>query len=75
MVISTILSDFLDGLEAEKQNVGINRTDSRQRRSRKIFTTSCLLACEGREATTGNASAVRRLAVYVSLSRLIKNFS
>ena len=36
IVISTILSEFLDGLEAEKQNVGINRTDNRQHRSRKF---------------------------------------
>ena len=29
MVISTFLSVFFDGLEAEKQNVGLSRTDSR----------------------------------------------
>ena len=41
IVISTILSDFLDGLEAEKQNVGINRTDSRHR-SPKFSPPGCL---------------------------------
>ena len=29
MVISTFLPVFFDGLEAEKQNVGLSRTDSR----------------------------------------------
>ena len=29
MVISTFLSVFFDGLEAEKKNVGFSRTDSR----------------------------------------------
>ena len=30
MVISTLLSDFLDGLEAENRDVGMSRTDSHQ---------------------------------------------
>ena len=36
---------FFDGLEAEKQNVGLSRTDSRHAaEEEKIFTTRCFLS-------------------------------
>ena len=45
MVISTFLSVFFDGLEAEKQNVGLSRTDSRHAaEEQKIFTTRCFIS-------------------------------
>ena len=37
MIISTLLSDILDGLEAEKQNVSMSRTDTVGSTGAEIF--------------------------------------